>query len=45
MIRPWHVVAVISIVAVVVFAVMVVRAFVDGLRGDVRHGRARPRRG
>lgn len=45
MIKPWHIVAVVSIAASIVFAVMIVRAFVGGLRGNVRHSRARSRRG
>ncbi|MFF2623944.1 hypothetical protein [Oerskovia jenensis] len=36
-IKPWHVVSIVTVVAIVVFLVIVVRAFLGGLRGDERH--------
>ncbi|MBE7699896.1 hypothetical protein H9623_06175 [Oerskovia sp. Sa1BUA8] len=44
-IKPWHVVNVAIVVAILVFVAIVVRAFLAGLRGEERRRHRRAPRG
>jgi hypothetical protein len=43
MIKPWHVVTLVCVLALVVYVVVVARAFLSGVRGEERGLRRRRR--